>query len=60
MVKVLGRFHRNEDGMEAIQVAMVIATASVILLVIWSKWTTVKTWFTNATTGASGVSNTIK
>ena len=46
--------------MEAIQVAMVIATASVILLVIWSQWTTVKTWFTNATTGASGVSNTIK
>lgn len=58
--KPVKKFHRNEEGMEAIQVAMVIAAGAVIILLIWTQWSTIKTWFTGTTTGASGVTNTIK
>lgn len=60
MLSALKKFHKNEEGMEAIQVAMIIAAGAVIILLIWSQWTTIKGWFTTTTTGQGGVTDTIK
>lgn len=39
------RFHKNEAGMEALQVVMIIAIAAIVLLAVKSQWTSVKEWF---------------
>lgn len=45
MFRALKKFHKNEDGMEAVQVAMILAFAAVIILLVWSFWGSIKTWF---------------
>lgn len=60
MLRALKKFHKNEEGMEAIQVAMIIAAGAVIILLIWSQWTTISSWFTSTTTGTGGVTDKIK
>ncbi|MDA1233034.1 MAG: hypothetical protein O2856_19895 [Planctomycetota bacterium] len=44
----LNRFHEDEDGIEAIQVVMILAIAAVALLVIKSAWPTIRSWFDDA------------
>lgn len=38
-------FHDDEDGIEAIQVVMILAIAAVALLVIKNKWEAIKSFF---------------
>lgn len=45
MQNSLQAFHRDEDGMEAIQVVLILAIAAVALLVIKNKWDTIKSFF---------------
>lgn len=45
MFRALKKFHKNEEGMEAVQVAMILAFAAVIILLVWSFWGSIKTWF---------------
>jgi Flp pilus assembly pilin Flp len=37
-------FHEDEDGMETIQVVMLIAIAAVVLIVLKAFWGEIKTW----------------
>jgi len=39
------RFHSNEDGLEALQVVMIIAIAALFLIAIKFQWTTIEKWF---------------
>ena len=39
------QFHREEEGIEAAQVVMILAIAAVALLVIKSAWPTIRDWF---------------
>jgi hypothetical protein len=36
----IGRFHRSEGGMEAIQAVMILGFSAVVVLAIWNMWTT--------------------
>lgn len=47
------RFHEEEDGIEAIQVVIILAIAAVALLVIKSKWETIKSFFSENTDEAT-------
>lgn len=46
--KELGQFHPDEEGIEAIQVVMILAIAAVALLLIKSAWPTIRSWFSDA------------
>jgi hypothetical protein len=35
----VGRFHRSERGMEAIQAVMIMGFGAVVVLAIWNVWT---------------------
>ncbi len=40
------RFHDNEDGLEALQVVMIIAVAAVALIFVKKNWNdSIKPWF---------------
>lgn len=39
------RFHRDESGMETLQVVMIIAVAAIIVAFAQSFWPKIKTWF---------------
>lgn len=41
----LKKFHENEAGLEALQVVMIIAVASIMLIFVKTNWEQVKTWF---------------
>lgn len=41
----LRSFHNDEDGMEAIQVVLILAIAAVALLVVKGKWDGIKSFF---------------
>lgn len=45
LVRQVRCFHGEEDGIEAIQVVMILAIAAVALLVIKNKWETIKSFF---------------
>ena len=38
-------FHEDEEGLEALQVVMIIAIAAMILIAVKTMWTPVQTWF---------------
>ncbi|QDV66476.1 hypothetical protein Poly24_01620 [Rosistilla carotiformis] len=38
------KFHKNEAGLEALQVVMIIAIAAIFLIFIKTNWETVKGW----------------
>lgn len=38
------KFHKNEAGLEALQVVMIIAIAAIFLIFIKTNWETVKEW----------------
>lgn len=42
----LYRFHRDEKGLEALQVIMIVAIAAVILGLLKLTWWDIKNWFT--------------
>lgn len=46
-------FHEEEDGIEAIQVVIILAIAAVALLVIKNKWETIKSFFSDNTDEAT-------
>lgn len=39
------RFHDEEDGLEALQVVVILAIAAVALLVIKRAWPMIREWF---------------
>ena len=39
------RFHQDEEGLEALQVVMIIAVAAIMLLFIKMNWGKIKDWF---------------
>lgn len=41
-------FHDDEDGMEALQVVIIVAIAAVILGLLKIFWPQIKSWFTGA------------
>lgn len=42
----LRRFHRDDRGLEALQVVMIIAVAALILALVKLFWSDVKNWVT--------------
>jgi Flp pilus assembly pilin Flp len=40
----LARFHRDEDGIEAIQVVMILAFGAVVLVAAWAFWDKISGW----------------
>lgn len=40
-------FHRNEAGLEALQVVMILAVAAVCLVAVKAKWPAIKEYFNN-------------
>lgn len=47
------RFHNEEDGIESIQVVIILAIAAVALLVVKGKWEDIKTFFNDNTDQAT-------
>lgn len=45
--RVVG-FHSDEDGMESVQVVMILAIAGLILVVLFAFWDQIKAWVTTA------------
>lgn len=41
----LHAFHDDEDGMETLQVVMIVGIAAVILLVLITQWKKIQKWF---------------
>lgn len=41
----LQAFHDDEDGMETLQVVMIVGIAAVILLVLITQWKKIQKWF---------------
>lgn len=39
------RFHAAEDGLEALQVVMILAVAAVALIAVKSRWDDIRDWF---------------
>ncbi|MDB5339232.1 MAG: hypothetical protein JWN70_4851 [Planctomycetaceae bacterium] len=37
-------FHSDEDGMETMQIVMIIAVAAIVLLFVKSQWETISSW----------------
>ena len=48
MFKTLRRIHEDEQGMETLQVVMIIAIAAVILFLVNSQWNNIKNWWNTA------------
>ncbi len=40
----LAAFHKNEDGMEALQMVLIIAIAAIILALVVRVWPTISEW----------------
>ncbi len=41
----LKKFHKNEAGLEALQVVMIIAIAALFLIAVKFQWQTIEQWF---------------
>jgi len=50
----VAKFHKDEAGLEALQVVMILAIAAVCLIVLKSQWTKIRDWFTTNMNGATG------
>ncbi len=48
LLRTIRRFARREDGMEALQVVMIISIAAVCLLVVKTSWGWISEWFSLA------------
>jgi len=47
-------FHEDEDGMEAIQVIMIVAIAAVVLALLKTTWPSIQSWFKTAVQNITG------
>ena len=54
MFKSLRRIHEDEQGLETLQVVMIIAVAAVILALVKSQWGNITTWFNNTVKAITG------
>lgn len=43
-----GRFHRDERGLESLQVVLIVAIAAIILALLKWLWPVIKDWFKKA------------
>lgn len=41
----LKKFHKDEAGLEALQVVMILAVAAVALIVVKTQWDVIRKWF---------------
>ncbi|MBY0525264.1 MAG: hypothetical protein K2R98_17790 [Gemmataceae bacterium] len=57
LLEPVRKLHEDEDGLEALQVVMILAVAAVALLVIKIFWKPIKTWATNRMNDVVGDSN---
>jgi hypothetical protein len=48
MSKSLRQVHEDEQGMETLQVVMIIALAAIVLYFVNKYWGNIKTWFDTA------------
>ncbi len=44
-MKSLKSFHKDERGMEALQVILIVAIAAIVLALLKFAWPSIKTWF---------------
>ena len=58
MLNSLRRIHEDEQGLEALQVVMIIALAAVVLFFINTYWNTIKDWLNKATQAITGFNAT--
>lgn len=49
MLKSLKKIHKDESGLETLQVVAILAVAAIILAVIKFFWKDIKTWFDGET-----------
>lgn len=54
MFRAIKKFHNNEEGMEAVQVAMILAFAAVIVLLVWAFWAPISGWFSGTASSVEG------
>ena len=54
----LRSFHRDEKGLEALQVILIVAIAAIILALLKVYWGEVKTWFRKAVEVITGKDGT--
>jgi len=54
MKKFLKKFHDDEEGLEALQVVMILAIAAVILGLLKLYWPRIRTWFARETENIVG------
>ncbi|MFZ4080695.1 MAG: hypothetical protein ACOYKN_05670 [Pirellula sp.] len=45
ITQAIRNFHKDEAGIEAIQVVMILAIAAVALIVVRTQWNSIKLWF---------------
>jgi hypothetical protein len=45
----LKRIHQDEDGLETLQVVMIVAIAAIILALLKIFWGDIKKWFSDST-----------
>jgi Flp pilus assembly pilin Flp len=53
-VNALKAFHADEDGMETMQVVIIIAIAAVVLIALLKFWDAIKTWVQGVWTTLTG------
>lgn len=54
--KLLRNLHEDEDGMEAMQVVIIVSVAALVLLALWKFfWPPVKTWVTATLKETAGI-----
>ena len=54
--QVLGAFHEDEEGMEAIQVVMIVAIGALVLLGLAKMWPTISSWVKSTISNLTGTS----
>ena len=42
--QAVAKFHKNEDGLEALQIVMIIAIAALVLIAVKDKWPEIRDW----------------
>ncbi len=47
-------FHTDEDGMETMQIVMIIAVAAIVLLFVKGQWETISNWASTLVTQITG------
>jgi Flp pilus assembly pilin Flp len=50
----LKKFHRDEQGLEALQVVLIVAIAAIILALLKTFWPQIKQWFSDNVTEVLG------